>query len=345
MDSARGQEYLVARERSVSTCRRQALLAGAGLLAAAALARAQPAGQSVHRMGTLSALSWDAIPRPRRAFAARLAELGHVEGRNFTEDVRHAAGNMDALPELARKLIATRPDVIFARANQATLSAKRATSTIPIVFAAVADPVELGVVASLAAPGGNATGVAWDTVRLSQKRLELLREAVPAAKRLAVLHNPGNEMEQRVLVKLRQAAQALDFQVHVVEARVSGDFAAAFRSIEQLRPDALYVIENPISIRARSDIAEFARRARVPAMYGVIDFAEAGGLLAYAADLVAHFRLAADYVHQVLLGAKPAELPVGQPTQFELVVNLKTARAIDLTIPAGVLLRADRVIE
>lgn len=328
----------------MSTCRREALLAGAGLLAAAALARAQPA-RKIHRMGTLSALSWDAIPRPRRAFAARLAELGHVEGRNFTEEVRHAAGDMAALPGLARKLVATRPDVIFARANQATLSAKRATGTIPIVFAAVADPVELGVVESLAAPGGNATGVAWDTVRLSQKRLELLREAVPAAKRLAVLHNPSNEMEQRVLVKLRQAAQALDFQVHVIEARVSGDFASAFRSIEELRPEALYVIENPISIRARGDVAEFARRARVPAMYGVIDFAEAGGLLAYAADLVSHFRLAADYVHQVLLGAKPAELPVGQATQFELVVNLKTARAIGLTIPASVLLRADRVIE
>ena len=280
------------------------------------------------------------------AFRQGLSETGYVEGQNVAIEYRWAEGHYDRLPALAADLVGRKVDVIAASgAPTSALAAKSATSTIPIVFTAVSDPVVRGVVASLARPGGNLTGFSIMGTELVPKRLQLLCELVPQARLMAVLLNPDIEIAEDVVKAVQEAAGARGVQVHVLKATTEREIDAAFATLVDLHADALLVGDDPFFTSQRDQLVALASRHAVPAIYQWRDFAVVGGLISYGVSLKTLYHLAGIEAGKILKGAKPADLPVEQPAVFELVINLKTAKALGLTVPPSILARADEVIE
>jgi len=316
-----------------------------GLLVMPLVAEAQPAGK-VARIGYL--LLPPLAERPsveRQAFLQGLRDLGYDEDRNVVIEYRSAAWNRQLLPDLATELVERRVDVILAAGPQATLAAREATKTIPIVMVAGGDPVEGGLIASLARPGANLTGFSASLPELAGKRLELLREAVPRLSRVLVIWNPDNPATASEWSETQAAARTLGIKLESVEVRGGKDFAAVLPKMLQRRPAAIVMITDTLTQTYREILAEFAVKNHVPAIMAQREFAEVGGLMSYGPKTSDLFRRAAGQVDKILKGAKPADLPVEQPTTFELVINFKTAKALGLTIPQSLLLRADQVIE
>jgi putative tryptophan/tyrosine transport system substrate-binding protein len=314
------------------------------LLVAPLTAEAQQATK-VHRIGRLSSGS-PTEPNPNlEAFRQGLRELGYVEGQNLVIESRYAEGSPERLRDLALELVQRKMDVIVAVAAAATGAVQHATRTIPIVIAGGSDPVGDGLVASLARPGGNTTGFSNLTVELPGKRLELLKEAMPQSARIAVLANPAASGYESAMNNLTVAAQALGLQLHVVELRSADELDATFAAMTRAGADALIVVGEPLlldSLRGRT--VDLAAKHRLPAMYSWRELVVAGGLMSYGPSLPDMHRRAATYVDKILKGAKPADLAVEQPSKFELVINLKTAQALGVTIPPSVLFQANEVI-
>jgi len=323
-----------------------ARVGGAVWFSTAPLAAAAPPTPRVYRIGYLAGTSAPAAAHLLEAFRTGMRDLGYVEGENLLIEYRWAEGDYDRLPALAAELVRLKVDVIFAVVSVSALAAKAATRTIPIVTAGAADPVGEGLVASLARPGGNVTGLTSAVgPEIAGKRLELLRETVPTASRVAVLWNPVNPTHRLALRATRSAASPLRMQLHVREARRPQDLEPAFSSMARVQAGALVVLPDAMFFAQRTRIVELAARHRLPVMHGLREHVEVGDLLAYAVDLRDLWQRAAVFIDRILKGAKPGELPVEQPTKFELVVNLKTARELGLTIPRSLLMRADEVIE
>ena len=279
------------------------------------------------------------------AFREGLRERGYVEGQSIVIDWKFSRGRDELFPALAAELVSQGVEVIVVGGGLAAHAARKATSTIPIVLAVSADPVGTGLVASLARPGGNVTGLSILAIEAAGKRLELLKEVVPRASRVAVLWNvtyPAKAQEWR---ETQAAARALGVALHSAEVRDPGDLDQALSEVARAKPDAIIAFSEPMLMRHRRRVIDFARKHRLPLVSETSEFADAGGLLTYGASLPDLFRRAATYVDKILQGAKPADLPVEQPTKFELVVNLKTARALGLTISPSLRLRADRIID
>jgi putative tryptophan/tyrosine transport system substrate-binding protein len=320
-------------------------LAGA-LLAAPPAALAQQAAK-VYRIGLLGG-SPPNSPGGRVAwegFFQGMRELGYVDGQNILVEGRFYGDHTDRLPALAAELVRLKVDVIVAGAAPAPEAAQRATSTIPIVMAIHVDPVGSGLVASLAKPGKNVTGLSTLGPELVGKRLQLLKEVIPGISRVAVLSNPTDTAQALLLRDAQVAARSLKVRLQVQEARAPSDFAGAFSAMTKERAGGVIIFTSSMFYDQRTRIAELAARSRLPAIYSVKDYAEAGGLMAYGVNLGESFRRAATYVDKILKGARPAELPVEQPTKFDLVINLKAAKALGLTIPPSLLQRADEVIQ
>jgi putative ABC transport system substrate-binding protein len=313
------------------------------LFALCVSAEAQQA-KKVPRIGHLSAASASVIAARVEAFRQGLRELGYVEGKNILIEYRYAEGKVDRLTDLAAELVRLKVDVIVTAAPSSTRAVKKATSTIPIVMGGVGgDPVEAGFVASLARPGGNVTGLTALSQELTGKQLELLKEIVPKLSRVAVLGTstlPGYEVKEMEL-----AAGAFKVQLQHLDVLSSKDLETAFREARKGRADAGLVRASPVLESHRAQIAELAAKNRLPTIYPFAEFVEAGGLLTYGVSIPDLYRRAATYVDKLLKGAKPADLPVEQPTKFDFIINLKTANQIGLTIPPNVLARADRVIK
>jgi putative ABC transport system substrate-binding protein len=314
-------------------------------LAAPLAAEAQQPGK-VPRVGFLGPRSrLDGAPFVN-AFLQGLRELGWVEGQNIAIEYRFAEGRLDRLPDLAAELVRLNVDVILAGSTPPALAAKNATRTIPIVMGTSADPVGSGLVASLAWPGGNITGLSFSVaLDVVGKELELLKETVPNIRRVAVLSNPGNPGNVRALETVKTTARSLGVQLQILEARGPNEFEAAFAAMARKRAEALLVIADSVFGLHRTPLQVLADKSRLPTMYGLREHTEAGGLMSYAVDVRDSFRRSATYVDKILKGAKPANLPIEQPTKFELIINLKTAKALGLTIPPSILARADEVIE
>ncbi|MGH9364077.1 MAG: ABC transporter substrate-binding protein [Thermoanaerobaculia bacterium] len=297
------------------------------------------------RIGYLGTSSPSAEPHLVEAFRQGLRDLGYIEGQNIAIEYRWAEGQDDRLPSLAAELVRLKADVIVTAGTPGALAAKQATQTIPIVMASSGDAVRAGLVASLARPGGNVTGSSALRPDLEGKRQELLKQVVPRLSSVAVLSNPANPNNTNTLEQMQIAARTLRLTLQpVVEVRRLGDFEHAFATIANARPHALVVTSDRRLLAHRRRIVDFAAKSRLPAMYGYREYADAGGLMSYAPSNIALFRGAASYVDKILKGMKPADLPVQQPTKFELVINLKTAKALGLTIPPSLLGRADEVI-
>jgi putative ABC transport system substrate-binding protein len=279
------------------------------------------------------------------AFRHGLGETGYIEGQNLAIEYRWAEGHYDQLPALAADLIGRKVDVISSYGTPSALAAKAATSTIPVVFAGVGDPIGAGLVTSLARPGGNLTGFSLMGGELTPKRLELLSELVPQARVIALLVNPTMPGTERSIGEMQEAARAKGLQLTILKAGTEDEFEAAFASLLQLHAGALLVAADVFFSTRRDQLAALASRHAVPAIYFGRVYAEAGGLISYAPSWAAEIRQAGNYTGRILKGAKPADLPVQQPTTFELVVNLKTAKALGLTVPPSILSRADEVIE
>ncbi len=293
-------------------------------------------------MGTSSTVS----PRPVEAFRQGLRGLGWVEGQNIVIEYRSAEGRYDRLPDLAADLVRLKVDIIAAAGTAATTAAKNATRAIPIVMIGVGDPVGLELIASLARPGGNVTGLTFSVgMETAGKGLELLKEALPKVRRVAVLTNPANPGQPLALKNVKAAARSLGMQLQLLEARGPDEFDGTFAAMAKERVGALLVVSEAMFNIHRVRLADLAARNKLPSMHGFREDAEAGGLMSYGPDLADLCRRSATYVDKILKGAKPGDLPVEQPTKFELVINLKTAKALGLTIPASVLSRADQVIE
>ncbi len=317
-----------------------------GMLAAAPGTDAQSPGK-VFRIGTLLPGSRPPSPdwKQRWPLAQGLHELGWIEGQNLAIEERWPEGKTSRLPELAAELVRLNVDLIVTASWPAAVAAKNATTTIPIVIVAAGDPVGTGLVQRLARPGGNVTGVSGLETEVSAKRLELLKEAVPNLSRMAVLWNTGDGGMTLSFRAIQTAARTLGVTIRPLGLQGPEDFDQAFTAMTQERPDALVAISDPLVRVNRQRILDFAVKHRLPAMYTDRSYAVDGGLIAYGPSFAEMFRRVAAYVDKILKGAKPADLPVEQPTRFELVVNLKTAKALGLTIPQSVLLRADEVIE
>ena len=279
------------------------------------------------------------------AFRKGLRDLGWIEGQNIALEYRYSEGRLERLPDQAADLVRSNVDVIVAWAAPEAGAAEMATRTIPIVFLTHGDPVGSGQVASLARPGGNMTGLRQMLPELTTKQLELLRHAVPSISRVAVFWNSASRIKRLDMGELQHAARALGVTLQSREVRTLDDFDSVFVATKRERPDALLTLVDPVTFTQRHLIAEFAARERLPAMYAVREFVEAGGLMSYGVDLRDLFRRGASYVDKILKGVKPGDLPIEQPTKFELVINLKTAKALGLTIPQSLLQRADQVIE
>jgi putative tryptophan/tyrosine transport system substrate-binding protein len=320
---------------------------GFGLLASPFAVEAQQAAK-IARIGVLT-LNPAANPHLREAFLQGLRDLGYVEGRNLVIEYRSAEGKPERLPALAAELVALKVDVIVTGGGPpAALAAKQATRTLPIVFAAAPDPVTDGLVTSLARPGGNVTGLSNLAPELVGKCLEHLKQAVPGVSRVAVLWHPGAVPERTVKDMLKEAevaARALGVRLQFVEARGPADFDRAFSDMTRARAGALTVLPSNMFLREHRRLVDQAVKNRLPAVYPWREYVDAGGLMSYGPNLADLFRRAATYVDKILKGAKPGDLPVEQPTKFELVINLKTAKALGLTIPQSVLARADEVIQ
>jgi len=305
---------------------------------------AQQAGK-VWRIGMLETTSATLNAANVEAFRSALRRLGYIEGQNLVIEYRSADGRAERLPELAAELIRIKSDIIVTRGTPPALAAKNATKTIPIVMAAIGEPVESGLVASLPRPGGNITGLSAFTTELAAKRIELLKELVPRMARVGLLDNMSNRSVPPQWDETKFAAQAFRIEAHLFDVRKPEDIARAFDAAVDKRVDALTVGNDTVVIASRSQVAELAAKHRLPAIYATREFVDAGGLLSYAAHYPDLYRRAAAYVDKIFKGAKPADLPVEQPTKFELVINLKTARALGLTVPPMLLVRADEVIE
>ena len=279
------------------------------------------------------------------AFRQGLRELGYIEGQTIVIEYRYAEGKSERLAELAAELVRLNVDVIVASSAPETGAVKRATTSIPVVFGLHGDPVGTGHVASLAKPGGNITGMATMAPDLSGKRLELLQEAFPKIVRVAVLWNPANPAKAEDWRETQGAARALGLTLQTAGVRGSDDFASAFAAMTTQRPDAFLTLDDPLILQSRTSVVAFATKQRLPVIYPQREYTDAGGLMSYGPSISDMFRRAATYVDKILKGARPADLPVEQPTKFELVINLKTAKALGLTIPPSLLGRADQVIE
>jgi len=298
----------------------------------------------IPRLGYLVLAPLSEIPSPERAaFLAGLRELGWIEGKTITIVYRSAKWNAELLDDLAKELVGMKVDIIVVAGTDPLLrAAKQATSTIPIVMTGASDPVAERLVASLGRPGGNLTGISLMIPELGSKRLELLKEVVPRVTRLAVLWSPAANAEMRVI---QAAAHKLGLTLKRTEVRNADDLARAFAALEKEPPDALTMLFDGLTTGYRGLVGDFAKKHKLPTVFGAREFAEAGGLMSYAPDIAEAFHRAATYVDRILKGAKPGDLPVEQPTKFELVINAKTAKALSLTIPQSVLLRADKIIE
>jgi len=324
--------------------RRDFIIFLAGAMAAWPLAaRAQQ--KTVPVIGVLNATSPGPSSAPfMGAFRQGLREAGYVEGQNVAIEYRWAEGHYDRLPALAADLVGRKVDLIMASTPPSALAAKSATSTIPIVFRGGADPVRDGLVASLARPGGNLTGVSIAD-DLTAKRLELLSELVPRAGVIALLINPNNANAERVIRDVQEAARTKGLQLHVLKAGSESEIDTALASLVQLHAGALVVGADPFLSNRREQLVALASRGAVPSIYAWREFAASGGLISYGPSLTSAYRLVGAYAGKVLKGAKPADLPIQQPTTFELVINLKTAKALGLTVSRSMLMRADEVIE
>jgi len=312
-------------------------------LLSSSFAEAQQAGK-VPRIGFLDPTS-RAVSKARiESFRQGLVKLGYKEGKNIAIDYRFADGESERLNEHAAELIRLNVDIIVTRAIPGAVAAQHATIKTPIVFVGVADAVAAGLVASLAKPGGNITGLTSLAPELSGKRLEVLRETFPKLARVAVLRNPSNAGDSITWKETEEAAQALGLQLHSLEVRSLKDFENVFESATKADGQALLTLPDPLLQSHRKEIVDFAAKSRLPGIYPDPEYVEAGGLMSYAANPVEFYARAASYVDRILKGAKPADLPVEQPTKFDLVINLKAAKQIGLLIPQKVLARADRVI-
>jgi putative ABC transport system substrate-binding protein len=306
---------------------------------------AQEAGK-VYRIGIL-ATTPRTTPGARllEAFLQGLRELGYVEGQNIVVEGRYSEGRDERLPELAAELVRLNVDVIVAGATQPVHAAARATTTIPIVMPNHSDPVGSGLVSSLARPGGNITGLSILNPELVGKQLELLREAVPRVARVAVLWNPTHQAHPSMLSEADRAARALGVRLQRLPVQSQADYEGSFAAMTRERADAVLVLGDQTFWFHRERIAELAARSRLPAVFVQREHAEAGGLMAYGADLRDNYRRAATYVAKILKGAKPGDLPIEQPTKFVMVINLRAAKVLGLTIPQSVLMRADEIIQ
>ena len=318
------------------------LLGGAAAIWPLAV-RAQPPGR-VPTIGLLGGATASAESQRTAAFAQRLRELGWIEGRTVTIEYRWAEGRIARLAEIAAEFVSVKVDVILATGTAPALAAKQATSVIPIVFAFAGDPLGTGLVASLTRPGGNVTGLSNQGTDLVGKRIELLREIVPQLRRLAVLANAGYPAAMLEMEEIQAAARILGLEVAAFEVRQSNDIAPAFEALKS-RAEALFLVGDPLMTSNRIQINTLALASRLPTIYVQREYVDAGGLVSYGANFPDLFRRAAEIVDKVLHGAKPADLPVEQPTKFELVINLTTAKALGLDVPPTLLARADEVIE
>jgi putative ABC transport system substrate-binding protein len=279
-----------------------------------------------------------------QAFRQGLLDAGYSEGRDVLIEWRSANGNYDVVPGLADDLVRGKVDVIVVDSTVAARAAKRATSAIPIVMATVADPVGSGLVANLAHPGQNITGLSLMATEVGVKRLQLLKETIPRLTRVAVLRNPDNPSQTRIVEDLAAVAPSLSIELHVVGARTPQEFSPAFSTVSRAHVQALLVLGDALFFANRMALLKLASKTRLPVIYGERYFADEGGLMSYGTNFADVFRRSAGYVDKILKGAKPGDLPIEQPTQFELVVNLKTAKALGITIPESILVRADEVI-
>ena len=322
--------------------RRKFLATLGGAAAWPLVARAQQSAMPV--IGYLHSASPEPYSSMMAAFRHGLAEAGYVDGQNVTIDYRWAEGQFDHLPALAAELVAHRPAVLVAAGGDVSaVAAKAATTTVPIVFTIGADPVKSGLVASLNRPSGNLTGVTFFTITLGPKRLEMLRELQPKAGKIAMLVNPKSLNPDAK--EVQEAARALGQSVHVLDAASEGELDTAFRSLAQERDDALIVVSNPLFTSRREQIVTLANYQRIPAIYPLREYVTSGGLVSYGASIKDAYRQSGVYAGRLLKGATPADLPVMQPTKFELVINLKTAKALGIAVPPTLLARADEVIE
>lgn len=319
------------------------VLVGAGLLAGAFSFALAQGPVKAYRVGFLTAT---AQPGREEVFRQELRRLGYAEGRNVVIDYRNAEGQFDRLPSLAAELVALKPDVIVTVVTQASLAAKRATGTTPIVMVAVSDPVGAGLVASLRRPGANVTGTASRAADVIGKQIELLRELRPQTSRLGLLWNPGNPVHGKVsLAEAKASAAKLRIRLQIAEARGPEAFDRALATIAGQHVDAVLVLGDPVFSTHAAQLAELALKHRLATVTVVRDAAERGILMSYGPSFHEAYRLAAGYVDRILKGANPAELPVDQGTKFELVINARTARALGLTIPQTLIVRADEVVQ
>ena len=297
------------------------------------------------RIGFLQTVRPEEMTHLTKSFEDGLRELGYVEGRNIVLERRYANGQQERLPGLAAELVRMKPEVIVSGANPVIAALKQATSTIPVVMAVSRDPEGAGFIGSLARPGGNITGLSNDpTPEIIGKNLELFKETIPRMRRVGFFWNPLPPGAQTYKNIAERTARQLGIAFNTAEVRGVDDFEAAFAALVKQRVDGVLVLPDPVIFGPRNQLVRLAANNRLPAMYGLREFPEAGGLMSYGPNIANQFRRAATYVDKILKGAKPADLPVEQPTKFELVVNLKTAKQMGLTIPPNVLARADRVI-
>ena len=298
--------------------------------------------KKVYRVGFLSPVE---SPQYFDAFRNGMHDLGYTEGQNLVIEYRSAKGIPERFTDLSSELVRLKVDVIVAASGGAAMAAKNATHIIPVVMGLTGDPVARGLVASLAQPGGNVTGLTALSTELTAKRLELLKETLPKVSRIAVLSTPFSTESETSMAFMEEAARSLGVKLRNVEVRDSTEFEKAFETITKERVGGVMVLTGPLLTTNRKRLVQLAAKSRVPAMYGLSEFVDVGGLMFYGANLSEMYRHAATYVDKILKGAKPADLPVEQPTKFELVINLKAAKQIGLTIPPNLLARADRVIK
>jgi putative ABC transport system substrate-binding protein len=325
-------------------------LIGLVVVLAVSLTLAPLAAQQVGkgwRIGILQTSSPKDEPERLAALERGLAELGYVGGRNVLFVNRNAGSQLNRLPEFASELVRSGVDVIVTSVNPATLAAKKATTTIPIVMTVGVDPVAAGLVASLARPGTNVTGLTFDVdaTQLAAKRLEILKELMPSVSRVAVLLNPGYSPAMSRFKGTEEAGRMLGITIVSIQLSEGSDAARTFTEVRRARAEAVTVLSDPVVVHRRAEITQLAARYRLPAIYALREFVEDGGLMSYATNLDDQWYRAARYVDKILKGAKPSELPIEQPAKFELVINLKTAKALGLTIPQSLLIRADQLIE